>query len=45
MVNHPGSVISETHIPTLFGEAYVKAENIQNAINGLKFCGIEPSNS
>lgn len=24
MVNHPGSVISEAHIPTLFGEAYVK---------------------
>jgi hypothetical protein len=44
MIYHLGPVISEAHIPTLFGEAYVKGANMKNAISGFKSCGIEPFN-
>lgn len=42
MTNHPGFVILETNIASLFGEAYIKGANMHNAISGFKSCGIEP---
>lgn len=44
MISHPRSVISEAHIASLFVEAYVKGENMHNAISGFKSCGIKPFN-
>lgn len=42
MTSHPGLVISEAHIASLFGEAYFKGATMHNAISGFKSCGIEP---
>lgn len=44
MINHPGSVISEAQMASIFGEAYIKGANMHNAISGFKLCGIEPFN-
>lgn len=44
MINNPGLVITEAHIASLFGEAFLKGATMYNAINGFKSCGIEPFN-
>jgi len=44
MINHFGFVILETHIASLFGEAYIKGAKMHNAISGFKSCGIVPFN-
>lgn len=44
LINHPGIAITDKNIGPLFGEAYCRAANINNAVSGFRACGIEPFN-
>lgn len=45
LVSNPGICINITHIPKLFGTAYLKVTNLQTAVNAFRVTGIEPFDS
>ncbi|XP_003240827.1 uncharacterized protein LOC100571979 [Acyrthosiphon pisum] len=45
LVSNPGICISITHIPKIFGTAYLKVATIQTAVNAFRATGIEPYDS
>lgn len=45
LVSNPGTCITITHVPKIFGTAYFKVATIQTAVNAFRATGIEPFDS
>ena len=45
MLGHPGKALTEREVDALFGQSYMKAATIGNAVHRFAACIIEPFNS